>query len=91
MSGESKGFWSTGDVAQYLGIPESTLRYWTYLGKGPTSFKIGRRRKYRFTDVRQWAESQADEPGQPDSPRRTRTTTAASLRSRSSPRRKTTD
>jgi excisionase family DNA binding protein len=84
-TGES--FWSTTDVAKYLGVPESTIRYWAYQGTGPKSFKIGRRRKFKPSDVRKWAEAQADEPAEPVQRRTTtkptkRTTTMRTGRAR---------
>jgi hypothetical protein len=27
-------FWGTGDVAAYLGVPESSVRYWAWMGTG---------------------------------------------------------
>lgn len=39
------------------GIP-ATLRYWTYTGTGPRSFKLGRRRAYRLSEVRSWLAAQ---------------------------------
>lgn len=36
------------------GIKASTWRYWAYLDKGPRSFKLGRRRLWRTTDVKKW-------------------------------------
>jgi hypothetical protein len=55
-------FWSSEETAAYLGVPISTLRYWSWQRTGPRSYRIGRYRKYRPTDVRRWAERQADEP-----------------------------
>ena len=71
------GYWSTRDVAQYLGVPESTVRYWRYKGTGPRSRKIGRRRKYRPAEVEAWAESKADELVTPSPAPRTRRKAAA--------------
>lgn len=42
---------SLRQTADSLGIPESTLRYWRYLGKGPQGARIGRRVMFRETDV----------------------------------------
>ncbi|BBX69584.1 hypothetical protein MPSYJ_30450 [Mycolicibacterium psychrotolerans] len=47
------------EVAEMLGgIPLATLRYWTYTGTGPRSFKLGRRRAYRLSEVRSWLAAQ---------------------------------
>jgi DNA-binding transcriptional MerR regulator len=42
------------EVAKELRTPEATLRYWRHIGKGPTSFKIGRRVMYYATDLEAW-------------------------------------
>jgi hypothetical protein len=56
------GFWSVEDVARYLGVPPATVRYWSSVGIGPPSFKIGRYRKYKPDQVRAWADAQMEEP-----------------------------
>lgn len=52
-------FLSTAAAAEYLGVPEGTLRYWRYCQTGPRSFKLGRRRVYRVSDLEAWARTQA--------------------------------
>ena len=37
---------TTEEVAQKLRTPAETVRYWRHVGKGPKSFKIGRRVLY---------------------------------------------
>jgi hypothetical protein len=64
-SAEEDAFWGTDDVAAYLGVPPATVRYWAWQGTGPRSYKIGRRRKYRPSEVRAWAEAQAEQPATP--------------------------
>lgn len=39
------------EVAELLRTPAGTLRYWRHLGKGPASFKLGRRILYARRDV----------------------------------------
>jgi len=34
---------TTAEVAELLRAPVETVRYWRHVGKGPTSFKVGRR------------------------------------------------
>jgi prophage regulatory protein len=47
-------------LEELTGTKASTWRYWAMLGKGPASFKLGRRRVWRKTDVLAWiAEQQA--------------------------------
>jgi excisionase family DNA binding protein len=44
----------TREVAELLRTSPETLRYWAWQGKGPRSFKAGRRRLYRRADVEAW-------------------------------------
>lgn len=50
------------EVAAIVRVPEATLRYWRYLGTGPRSFRIGRSVRYWRTEVRQWLETQSNDP-----------------------------
>lgn len=36
------------------GIPLGTIRYWDSQGRGPRSFKIGKRRAWRQSEVQRW-------------------------------------
>ncbi|WBP93868.1 DNA-binding protein [Mycolicibacterium neoaurum] len=40
------------------GIPLGTIRYWDYAGTGPKSFKLGRRRAWRLSEVENWLAAQ---------------------------------
>lgn len=51
---------TTRDVADALGVPESTVRYWRHIGTGPRSFKMGRVVKYRRADCEAWVRAQYD-------------------------------
>lgn len=42
---------TTQEVAQVLRTPAETVRYWRHIGKGPASFKLGRRVLYARADV----------------------------------------
>lgn len=42
---------TTQEVADTLRTPAETVRYWRHVGKGPASFKIGRRVLYDAVDV----------------------------------------
>lgn len=42
---------TTDEVAAETGIPVETLRYWRYVGRGPESFKLGKRVMYDRADV----------------------------------------
>lgn len=45
-------------VAAMTGAAEATVRYWRHTGRGPASFKIGRRVVYRREAVEQWIAEQ---------------------------------
>ena len=45
------------EVAEYYGVPLATLAQWRYLGKGPTSIRVGRHVRYRLEDVESWLEA----------------------------------
>jgi len=52
------------DVSERIGVPAPTLRWWRHVGRGPKSFKIGRRLAYLEGDVDAWLEEQYQaEPG----------------------------
>lgn len=46
------------DVAAELDISVSTLRFYRLKGEGPKSFLLGRRVRYRRSDVEAWVEGQ---------------------------------
>lgn len=50
---------SSREVAEYLGKPSRTLDQWAYLGVGPKFAKIGRERRYKWSDVDAWVEAQS--------------------------------
>lgn len=47
-------FLTTEEVAGLLRAPCETVRYWRHIGKGPRSFKIGRRVLYAREDVEEF-------------------------------------
>lgn len=49
---------TTAEVSDVLRTPAETVRYWRHIGKGPKSFKVGRRVLYRREDVEAWLEAQ---------------------------------
>jgi len=52
--------WKVRETAEFLGVPPSTLYYWSYRGEGgPRVLRIGRVLRYNPYDVISWAESQA--------------------------------
>lgn len=42
---------TTQEVGDLLRTPTETVRYWRHVGKGPRSFKVGRRVLYSVEDV----------------------------------------
>lgn len=49
---------NTREVARWLRTPAETVRYWRHIGKGPRSFKVGRRVLYKRIDVQEWFDRQ---------------------------------
>lgn len=43
-----------GAVADYTGVPVSTLAQWRYLERGPRFVKVGRMVRYRRIDIDEW-------------------------------------
>ncbi|MGW5109146.1 helix-turn-helix transcriptional regulator [Nocardia sp. NPDC004123] len=46
------------DCEALTGIPAATWRYWAWAGKGPKSFKLGRRRVWRESVIHSWIAEQ---------------------------------
>jgi len=42
---------TVSEVAEMLRMPVESVRYWRHIGKGPASFKLGRRVLYAIEDV----------------------------------------
>ncbi len=51
-------FLDATDLETMTGTPAATWRYWYSIGQGPKSFKLGRRRVWRRSDVAAWLEQQ---------------------------------
>ncbi len=49
--GRPRQYLTTEDVADLLRTTAETVRYWRHIGKGPASFKVGRRVLYDVGDV----------------------------------------
>ena len=47
-------FMTTTEVAGLCRTPVETVRFWRHTGKGPKSFKVGRRVLYAVADVEAW-------------------------------------
>lgn len=44
-------------AADYLNIPENTLRWYRTIGTGPASYRLGGRVFYDRTDLDEWADA----------------------------------
>jgi len=54
---------TSAEVAETYRTSPETVRYWRHVGKGPKSFKVGRRVLYAVEDVEAWIEAaRADTP-----------------------------
>lgn len=47
---------SVTELAEYLGVPVSTIHYWRGKELGPLGFKVGKQLRYRAADVAKWLE-----------------------------------
>lgn len=51
--------WTPQNVADYLGVPLTTLYQWRYLGTGPAAYRVGRHLRYEPTAVQAWLDQHA--------------------------------
>ncbi|HEV3268435.1 MAG TPA: helix-turn-helix domain-containing protein [Acidimicrobiales bacterium] len=49
---------SPDQLAEYLGVPVSSVYRWNYIKSGPTAMKVGRHVRYRKSDVEAWLTAQ---------------------------------
>jgi excisionase family DNA binding protein len=47
-------FMTTTELAALMRTSPETVRYWRHIGKGPASFKAGRKVLYKRSDVETW-------------------------------------
>lgn len=50
------------ELADYLGVPVSTVYDWRTRGLGPRAYRFGKHLKFAVSDVRIWIEQQRDAP-----------------------------
>ena len=50
---------STAELAEFLAVPKDTLSRWARLGTGPRYSRVGRHRRYRWSDVDAWLDANA--------------------------------
>lgn len=53
-----KEFYNCYELEALTGTPAATWRYWAKRGEGPASIKLGRRRVWKKSTVRQWLKDQ---------------------------------
>lgn len=51
---------SIEDLAEYLGIPVTTIYDWRVDGKGPCAVRVGRHLKFAVSDVKAWISQQRE-------------------------------
>jgi len=51
---------SAQELAGYLDVPVKTLYAWRYHSAEPPAFRVGRRLRYRRSDVQRWIEQRID-------------------------------
>lgn len=49
------------EAAAYLGVSPWTLHCWNSKKTGPRSYRVGRYRKYRVSELNAWLESRASD------------------------------
>lgn len=54
-------FLTTDEFAQIVRNTPEGVRYWRHIGKGPKSFRVGRRVLYAREAVEQWLQEQMQE------------------------------
>ncbi len=50
-------YMTTAEFADLVRSSEGTVRYWRHVGKGPRSFRVGKRVLYDIRDVEAWLEA----------------------------------
>ena len=50
---------SAEELAEFLGVPLSTIYQWRYLGQGPRGMRVGRHLRFATADVDAWLEKRA--------------------------------
>lgn len=52
---------TTAEFGELVRTPPETVRYWRHVGKGPQSFKLGRRVLYDEADVLAWIKARRED------------------------------
>lgn len=56
-------YMTTPEVAQMVRTSPETVRYWRHVGRGPRSFRVGRRVLYARSDVQEWVDRLRESEG----------------------------
>lgn len=51
---------SVQELAEYLGVPVTTIYTWRHRSQGPPGLRVGRHLRYRRRDVEAWIERQLE-------------------------------
>ena len=51
---QTRRYLTTVEVAELCRTAPETVRYWRFTGRGPKSFKVGRKVLYAVEDVEAW-------------------------------------
>jgi excisionase family DNA binding protein len=57
---------TVAELAEYLGVPVTTIYDWRVDSKGPPALRFGRQLKFAVGDVQTWLDSQRETPGAPE-------------------------
>jgi len=61
----AEGLFTSKEVAEFLRLNPGTLDNWACQGTGPRFVKVGNTRRYTYTDLISWLESQP-QGGEPE-------------------------
>jgi DNA-binding transcriptional MerR regulator len=53
-------YMTTHEVAELCRTSPESVRFWRHLGKGPRSFRVGRRVLYAVEDVERWLDAERE-------------------------------
>lgn len=54
---------NVNELADYLGVPVSTIYDWRTNGEGPRAYRFGKRIMFGITDIRAWMETKREPVG----------------------------
>jgi excisionase family DNA binding protein len=61
-AGENRRLLSIEEVAEYLDVPVATVRTWRANKSGPRGIRVGKRLRYRPSEIELWLELRSDPP-----------------------------